>query len=81
VKKLFHNFLNISAAVTYTNETAFETAFRHKLPENCVTAFGGQMTSLSNYKMDLIIKGKKFSHRINVINQPNENIIGIDFMH
>ncbi len=31
--------------------------------------------------MDIFIKGRKFTHRINVLKELNDNIIGIDFMH
>ncbi len=39
------------------------------------------MNSLGVYKVDLYIKGQKFTHPVNVINELNDNIIGIDFMH
>ncbi len=33
------------------------------------------------FEVDLIIKGKKFTDPVNVIEELNENIIGIDFIH
>jgi len=33
------------------------------------------------YEVDLRIKGRKFTHPVNVIKEPNDNIIGINFMH
>jgi hypothetical protein len=33
------------------------------------------------FEVDLFIKGKKFTHPVNVIEELNENIIGIDFIH
>jgi hypothetical protein len=33
------------------------------------------------YEVDLWIKGRKFTHMVNVITKLNDNIIGIDFMH
>jgi hypothetical protein len=39
------------------------------------------MHSLGIYEIDLEIKGKKYRHQINVIDQLTDNIIGIDFMH
>jgi uncharacterized protein (DUF1919 family) len=39
------------------------------------------MNSLGIYEIDLQMKGKTFTHQINVIGQLNDNIIGIDFMH
>jgi hypothetical protein len=39
------------------------------------------MTSIGIYKIDLQIKGKKFTDQINIIDKLTDNIIGIDFMH
>ncbi len=39
------------------------------------------MHSLGIYEIDVIIKGKKFTHLINVMDTLTNNIIGIDFMH
>jgi hypothetical protein len=39
------------------------------------------MNSIGIYEIDLYIKGQKFTHPVNVINELNDNIIGIDFMH
>ena len=39
------------------------------------------MHSLGIYKIDVFIKGKKFTHHINVMDTLTDNIIGIDFMH
>ncbi len=48
---------------------------------DCIATSGDKINSLSIYKIYLHIKGKKFTHHINVINQLNDNIIGIDFMY
>jgi hypothetical protein len=39
------------------------------------------MNSIGVYEVDLWIKGRKFTHPVNVITELNNNIIGIDFMH
>jgi hypothetical protein len=39
------------------------------------------MNSIGVYEVDLWIKGQKFTHTVNVINELNNNIIGINFMH
>jgi len=40
------------------------------------------MSSFGVFEVDLFIKGKKFTHPVNVIEELNENIIGIDlYMH
>jgi hypothetical protein len=38
------------------------------------------MSSYGVFEKDLFIKGKKFTHPVNVIEELNENIIGIDFI-
>jgi len=50
-------------------------------PQSCVAASGDKMSSYRVFEMDLFIKGKKFMHPVNVIEELNENIIGIDFIH
>ncbi len=39
------------------------------------------MSSYGVFEVDLFIKGKIFTHPVNVIEELNENIIGIDFIH
>jgi hypothetical protein len=39
------------------------------------------MSSCGVFEVDLFIKGKKFTHPVNVIQELNEKIIGIDFIH
>jgi hypothetical protein len=39
------------------------------------------MSSLGVLEVDLTIKGKKFTHPMNVINKLNENIIDIHVIH
>lgn len=39
------------------------------------------MSSLGVFEVDLWIKGKKFTHPVNVVNDLNEKIIRIDFIH
>jgi hypothetical protein len=40
-----------------------------------------KLNSIGIYEIDLYIEGQKFTHSVNVINELNDNIIGIDFMH
>jgi hypothetical protein len=69
------------AAVTCMNRQSFEMAFEHsKLikiskPQSCVATSGDKMSSLGVFKVDVWIKGKKFTHPVNVINKLNENIL------
>ncbi len=69
------------------NSRSFNVAFGNQKPkkiataQSCVAASGDAMNSLGVYEVDLYIKGQKFTHLVNVINELNDNIIGIDFMH
>ncbi len=75
------------AAITCMNSQSFNTAFGTQKPkkiansQSCVTASGDAMNSIGVYEVDLWIKGQKFTHPVNIINELNNNIIGIDFMH
>jgi hypothetical protein len=72
-------------AVTCMNRQSFKMAFAQNKPrklsqaQSCFAASGDKMSSLGVFKVDLWRKGKKFMHP--VINELNENIIGIDFIH
>jgi hypothetical protein len=69
------------------NKESFDLAFGHSKPkqiskpQSCVAASGDKMSSYRVFEVDLFIKGKKFIHPVNVIQELNENIIGIDFIH
>jgi len=75
------------AAITCMNSWLLNAAFGSQKPkkisnaQSCLAASSDVMTSIGIYKVDLWIKGWKFTHPINVITQLNDNIIGIDFMH
>jgi hypothetical protein len=69
------------------NSRSFNAAFGNQKPkkiantQSCVAASRDAMNSIGVYEIDLYIKGQKFTHPVNVINELNDNIIGIDFMH
>jgi hypothetical protein len=69
------------------NKELFDLAFRHfkpkqiSKPQSCATASGDKMSSCGVFEVDLWIKGNKFTHPVNVIQELNKNIIGIDFIH
>jgi hypothetical protein len=75
------------AAITCMNSRSFNNAFGTQKPrrmanaQSCVAASGDTMNSIGVYEMDLWIKGQKFTHPVKVINELNDNIICIDFMH
>jgi hypothetical protein len=78
---------NTGAAVTCMHNQSFGMAFGHsKLrqisePQSCVAASGDKMSSLRVFEVNLWIKGKKFTHQVNVMTELNKNIISIDFIH
>jgi hypothetical protein len=69
------------------NKQSFDMAFGHSKPkqiskpQSCIAASGDKMSSYRVFEVDLFIKGKKFTHPVNVIEELNENIISIDFIH
>ncbi len=74
------------AAITCMNSRSFNAAFGTQKPrkisnaQSCIATSGDEMNSIGVYEVDLWIKGRKFTHPVNVITELN-NIIGIDFMH
>jgi hypothetical protein len=52
-------------------------------PQSCVAGTGDKMSSYGVFEVDLWIKGKTFTHPVNMIEELNENINinGIDFIH
>jgi hypothetical protein len=65
------------------SKMAFSEKYPRKISDaqSCVAASGDAMNSYGIYKFDLWIKGKKFTHPVNVIKELNNNLIGIDFIH
>jgi hypothetical protein len=68
-------------------QLSFNAAFRpQKLSkilnaQSCIAAFGDAMNSVGSMSWTLWIKGRKFTHPVNVITELNDNIISINFMH
>ncbi len=85
--KTFSWLFDTGAVVTCMNKESFDLAFGHykpkqiSTPQSCVAASGDKMSSCGVFEVDLFIKGKKFTHPVNVIQELNENSIGIDFIH
>jgi hypothetical protein len=85
--KTFSWLFDTGAAVTCMNKDSFDLAFGHSKPkqiskpQSCVAASGDKMSSYGVFEVDLFMKGKKIMHPVNVIQELNENIIGIDFIH
>jgi len=85
--KTFSWLFDTGASVTCMNKESFYLAFGHSKPkqiskpQSCVAASRDKMSSYGVFEVDLLIKGKKLTHPVNVIQELNENIIGIDFIH
>ncbi len=75
------------AAVTCMTKQSFDLSFGHckpkqiSKPQSCVAASGDKMSSYGVFNVDLFIKGRKFTNPVNVIEELNKNIIGIDLNH
>ncbi len=84
--KTFSWLFDMGASITYMTQASFLAAFPHTKPrrlqnsQHCTAASGDKLNSLGIYEIDLFIKGKKFTHPINVMDTITDNIIGIDFM-
>ena len=85
--KTFSWLFDTGASVTCMTANSFNAAFPSNKPrrvqnaQHCTAASGNKMNSLGIFEIELEIKGKKYRHHINVIDQLTDNIIGIDFMH
>jgi hypothetical protein len=85
--KTFSWLFDTGTAVTCMNKESFDLAFGHSKPkqiskpQSCAAASGDKLSSCGVLEVDLFIKGKKFTHPVNVIQELNENIISIDFIH
>jgi hypothetical protein len=85
--KTFSWLFDTGAAVTCMNKNSFDLAFGQSKPiqiskpQSCVAASGDKMSSYGVFEVHLFKKGKKFTHPVNLIQELNENIIDIDFIH
>ncbi len=85
--KTFSWLFDTGVSVTCLTAESFKAAFPHSKPrrvqntQHCTAASDNQMNSLGIFEFDLQIKGKNFTHTVNVIDQLTDNIIGINFMH
>jgi hypothetical protein len=85
--KTFNWLFDTGAAITCMNANSFRQAFSGKRPKllhqgtGCVAANGSKMFSLGVLELPMTIRGRKFLHPVTVVEDINDNIIGIDFMH
>jgi hypothetical protein len=75
------------AAITCMNADSFRECFGHSKPTllrksaGCIAANGSKMSSLGIFEIEMTIRGCKFMHPVTVVEDLNDNILGIDFMH
>jgi len=85
--KTFHWLFDTGAAVTCMNANSFRQAFpgnRLRLlhqSSGCTAANGARMYSLGVFELPMTIRGRSFLHPLTVVEDINDNIIGVDFMH
>jgi hypothetical protein len=83
----FNWLLDTGAAVTNINSNNFWQAFLGKIPKllyqgsGCVAANGSKMNSLGVFELQMTIKGRRLLHLVTAVEDINDSIIGIDFMH
>jgi len=81
----FSWLFDTGASITCMTKASFNDAFPHQKPrrvqnsQHCTAVSGNKLNSLGIYEIDLFIKGKKFTHNINVMDTLTD--IGIDSMH
>ncbi len=72
----FSWLFDTGASITCMTKTSFNAAFPHQKPrrvqisQHCTAASGDKLKTLGIYEIDLFIKGKKFTHNINVMDTP-----------
>jgi hypothetical protein len=83
----FNWLFNTDAAITCMNADSLREAIGHSRPKllkksaRCIAANDSRMTSLGIFEIEMTIRGRKFSHPAIVVEDINDNILGIDFMH
>ncbi len=69
------------------NADSFREAFGHSKPRllkkgaGCIAANGSRISSLGMFEIEMTIRGRKFTHTVTVVEELNDNILGIDFIH
>ena len=69
------------------NADSFWESFGHSKPRllkksaGCIAANGSKMDSMGIYEIERTIRLRKFLHPVTVVEELNDNILGIDFMH
>ncbi len=86
-KKTINWLFDTGAAITCINADSFRDAFGHlkhtvlKKSAGCIAANGSKISSLSIFEIKMTIRGRQFTHPVTVVEDFNDNILGIDFMH
>jgi hypothetical protein len=85
--KTFNWLFNAGAAITCMNADSFQESYGYTKPRllkkgaGGIAANGSRMDSMGIYEIKMTIRGRKFLHLVTVVEDLNDNILGIDFMH
>jgi Retroviral aspartyl protease len=86
-KKTFNWLFDTGAAIMCMNADSFWESFGHSKPKllkrsaGCIAANGSRMDSMGIYEIGMTIRGRKFLHPVTIVEDINDNIFGINFMH
>jgi hypothetical protein len=85
--KTFNWLFDKGVAIKCMNADSFCELFGHNNPKllkssaSCITANDSKMDYMGIYEIEMTIRGRKFLHPVTVVEDINDNILGIDFMH
>jgi hypothetical protein len=86
-KKTFNWLFDTGTAITCMNADSFWESFGHSKPKllkksaGCISANGSRMDSMGIYKIKMTIRGRNILNPVTVVEDINDNILGIYFMH
>ncbi len=85
--KTFNWLFDTGAAITFMNADSFRESFGHQRPRliknsaGCIAANRSRMESMGIYEIEMTMRGRKYLHPVTIVEDLNDNILGIDFMH
>jgi len=83
----FNWLFDTGAAIRCMNADTFMEAVGHQKPgmvkksAGCIAANGSRMESMGIFEIEMTIRGRKFTHHVTVVEDLNDNILRVDFMH
>jgi len=86
-KKTFNWLFDTGAVISCMNDDSFCESFGHTKPKllkrsaGCIAANGSKMSSMGIYEIEMTIRGREFTDPVTVVEDINDKILGINFMH